>query len=227
MKIFHLHIRKTAGTSFFDFLTDTLKKAKTCPIRSDFEFFTKVNDRDKSAYFTDFDIISGHFYQAAQFVPGEYKKITLLRNPIHRVVSAYNQIANDKNDLQYANMIGLSLSEAIIDPQFAHELWNGQTRALVAASGNNFESMTDLQRFECAMDYLDTFDIVGFQEDTATMATKLATMLDIKPVTLPRSNTQVTAGGVSKKEAFTCLPALTTRNRIDLALYCEAISRFR
>ena len=64
MKIFHLHIRKTAGTSFFDFLTDTLKKAKTCPIRSDFEFFTKVNDRDKSAYFTDFDIIdelqSGH-----------------------------------------------------------------------------------------------------------------------------------------------------------------------
>lgn len=223
-KVFHLHIRKTAGTALFHALKERF--GSSAPYRSDFEIGVKVPSDQRVAELSRYPLISGHFYSTAAIVPDDYDVVTILRNPFSRVVSAYNHIRADKTDLLHKKLSDRSLEQALDDPALASELWNGTTRALVAASGGKYEDLEDAERIETALSYLQNCRFVGFQEALGVFFNEINAAYGTKADAGRKVNVETTASGLGREAAFPLARKIAGRNTLDVIVYDEALSRF-
>lgn len=223
-RLFHLHIRKTSGTVLYRGIVKSYGKEGVLPYRSDFEILRKLPEiREIEAAISDSTAISGHFYRVARFVPEDFYRVTILRNPLDRAVSAFNHMKNDPNDLLHEQIADLSFPEALQDGRFARELWNGQTRALVSAAGQNFEELQDAERLEVALDYLRSLDCVGFQEKLAPFYDKLHADIGLTVDHARKVNDAVTSNGLKLDDILQYSDQVVFRNRLDLFLYFAAM----
>ncbi len=85
-RICFIHIPKTAGTSMTSVITQSFSPAEICPGR------TMLDYKNKTAQeLEQYQLYKGHIYYefAIQNLPANTKYITVLREPIERVVSLY------------------------------------------------------------------------------------------------------------------------------------------
>lgn len=89
--LYFLHIPKTAGTSLNNLIKSQFPKEKVYPYATYHQVYTntKLN-------LDNFDIIAGHFtHSYIQNMIRPVKIITMLRNPLSRVISAYNHFMRE------------------------------------------------------------------------------------------------------------------------------------
>ncbi len=150
-------------------------------------------------------------------------RVTILRNPVERTISAFNHMKSDRLDPKHVEIADLSFADAMNDARFAHELWNGQTRALVAASGENFEKLDDAGRVNTALHTLKKMELVGFQENLEPFYKKLRTNLQIQIDYDERVNHKITSKGARLADVINCSGALALKNRLDIVVYFESL----
>ena len=224
-KIYHIHIRKTAGTALKRYILNSFSNELVCPIRSEFELRAKIPIGQRLTYIKNYSFISGHFYSFGQSLKGEYFVFSMLRNPLDRALSAFNHMKNDTNDIYHKKILKLSLKQAFEDERFNKELNNGQTRQIVYNAGYDYDSLTAKNAVEVAKEFLQEINFVGIQEMINTSCTLLGKALDIEfPNKMPVWNKKITAAGIKKDQLKEDDVLLIQRNNLlDMELYQFAI----
>ena len=225
-KIYHIHFRKTGGTALRRVLRRAVSPANPLDLFSDLEFFQKVPAERRKQVLAEADFISGHFGRLGVLVGTDFMRICVFRDPLRRVVSGYNHMRNDRRDPMHAKLGDSTLCVAIRDPGFARELWNHQSRLLIENAGEKFDTMTDKQRIECALEFLDKVAIIGVLEHPRALLAALERNLGVPfPSDIPLFNTEITAEGVGKCEIYNCVDQIMQKNRIDIAIYSAVLAR--
>lgn len=175
-KLIFLHIHKTAGTTL-DRVVSRQYKADTIfrftdPEKSIIEY-GRMPEKDRRKY----KLITGHMAAAGHsafvdpvhnHIPSPCIYITLLRDPVSRVISQYYHVLRHPNVSWYGRVQGMSLRDFVRN-KLTPDLDNGQTRVLCTQQGNS----SDVRAFgQCSVDMLEgakrnlmeRFAVVGLTE---------------------------------------------------------------
>ena len=89
-------------------------------------------------------------------------------------------------------------SVSIIDNEiFKNELWNGQTRQLVANAGYDFDSLTTEDSLEIAKDYIQKIDFFGIHELLQDSGLRLFQKIGFDTLkNIPWRNQEITSNGI-------------------------------
>lgn len=180
LRIVHLHIPKTAGTSIRLALSNVLSPRLCAPHIAD--------DADAEKYFgTGFRLYSGHFgFTAAEALNGEV--VTILRDPFHRCISTYlfwrklyangidsgfkTKLASDYSLLEF-----FKIQDEIL---ISEEFFNRMTFQLCSSSSIKgrrdlrIKGMSSSDIYSQAMANLETCRLIGFQDDLASFNSGLS-----------------------------------------------------
>jgi hypothetical protein len=148
--LYFLHIPKTAGTSFTDFI-----KSQFAPFESNSSTYIEHLIKTPPEEVAKYKLIAGHFlYNVDDFVKRELVYITMLRDPVQRTISHFAQIRRSPGHRGYDVIKSQSLLEFVRDPQ-AQLYANLQTRyigldtnffELAASFDNTLYQRFDLQQ---------------------------------------------------------------------------------
>ena len=105
----------------------------------------------------------------------------------------------------------------------SHRNFGTGRRGLVAGAGQDFEKLDDDNRIQVALEYLKSFDLVGFQENLAPFYRAFETATSIKLDHTERINSAITSKGLKLNDTRNQSTALVTKNRLDLFIYFEAM----
>ena len=226
-KIYHIHIRKTAGTVIYSLLKQQFKEEDVCPYRSEFELKIELPINAFLSTISQYRMISGHYYTFGKQLDPEYKIVTFLRNPIDRTISAYNHIQNAPRDRFHDKLKGLTLCEALRSNLAELELRNGQTRYLVGNAGYDHNNLDDAS-VSIAKSFIDQLFFVGIQELMEPSIQRLALLLQIDaPQRIPRVNTKITESGIKVSDLSTDeIDLLREYNAYDFQIYQYAREKF-
>lgn len=160
-----IHIPKTAGTTMSAILESRFDHAKICPTPY-WRNLRVMRKKEMKAY----QLFRGHFpYDVVDLVPGKPVCITMLRDPIERVISAYEFMKTCIIVYPAARKVqekarSLSLKDYVRDPD-VNGVINAQTRMI---AGRDCQSKKIDQRdpiaLEIAKENLQTFAFVGITE---------------------------------------------------------------
>jgi hypothetical protein len=226
MKIYHVHFRKTGGTALRHVLLEALQPDSPFPVYSDREFFEDLPQEQQLSSLCETDFISGHFGRIGPLVPQEFARICVMRDPLRRVVSAYNHMLADNTDPLHIPASDVGLRQAFEMEELASELSNHQSKLMVANLGENPGRLTDRQKIACCLEFLDGALCYGIIEDSQRLLADLGSKLAVEfPASLPLANVAITAGGVDKTKIYDCLGLVAYQNRIDLAVYSAMLAR--
>lgn len=226
-KIYHIHIRKTAGTVIYSLLKQQFKEEDICPFRSELDLRNKLPVNDLLSTISQYRMISGHYYTFGKQLLPEYNIVTFLRNPIDRTISAFNHIQNAPRDPFHNKLKGLTLCEALQSNLAERELSNGQTRYLVGNAGYDYNNL-DESSVSIAKSFIDQLFFVGIQELMEPSIQHLTQLLQIDaPQQIPRVNTKITESGIKVGDLSTDeLNLLHEYNAYDLQVYQYAREKF-
>lgn len=130
-KLFYLHIPKTGGRSFINHLEDLGSASDVIVVDNNESFLGKFHIENSAP------IIVGHqFYPFIDVIGKSTRVVTFLREPVSRVISAYEYIKNKKSHVLHNLLVKKhisSISEFVNDPEFAFHTENMQTRMLGAS----------------------------------------------------------------------------------------------
>jgi hypothetical protein len=226
-KIYHIHIRKTAGTVIHNLLRKQFQKQQVCPIRSEIELKCKIPFGERLTKISEYPLISGHFYSFGKHLLPEYKIVTFLRDPIARTVSAFNHIQYSKRDPFHKKLKGLTLCDALESNLADVELRNGQTRFLVGNAGFDYNNL-DENSVSIANAFIEQMFFVGIQELMEPSILHLTRLLHIDaPQRIHRVNTKVTASGIKVDDlSDEELTLVHEYNAYDFQIYQYAYKRF-
>jgi hypothetical protein len=136
-KIIFLHLPKTGGLTLYDILERQYKKGEVYTIkiknkRPALQEFINLPDIEK----TKIKVLRGHMpFGYHQFLQEEAKYITVLRNPVDRVISHYYYILEHPDHYLYDKVKGMKVEEYVIS-DVTHELDNGQIRDITEIQEN-------------------------------------------------------------------------------------------
>ena len=157
-----LHIPKTAGTSLRKLVQKNYKKEECFFVYTKNSRFRTVDDfmqlgEEKKARLK---IVMGHLpFNPSLYAGMNPVYVTILRNPVERVISYYNHVMTRKDGWTARNVSLLKYLEESEDLQ----LWNHQTRIL---SGLN-EVVVDGSHLEAAIRNIEThFIFTGLSQVT-------------------------------------------------------------
>ena len=114
-KYIFIHVRKTAGTSFRASLRKNFEESQYyCPVQSQLDLHRKYPIEKRADFLNDYDLIAGHFFSIGQILNlSNYSIFMFFRNPIDRVISAYNHMKNSIKDPLNQNLKDKSFREAL------------------------------------------------------------------------------------------------------------------
>ena len=228
-QICFMHVGKTAGTSVVQSL-NRLFDPNRCYYGRPSNF-----DRLTPGDLDHFDFVAGHFsYGQIHSLRPHRVLISILREPVERVVSAYyflrswTGLIDDENRVMVASAQRFSLLDFLKDdhPQIREVYQDQQTYTI--ASDLRAERMSDgTAVLKAALSHLDDFALVGLTERVDDTMSLLSRMLRWPQFTqLERANETPNRPAV---------PELTPReydaimecNRLDHQLYQEVKKRFQ
>lgn len=222
-KIVHLHVPKTAGTALRSAFQNYFGKS----IRTFTEFH---EDKYKDINPQDFDFFSGHFgYETANRLDGDI--VTVLRDPIERVVSIYyfwRQLFETGTQRSVNTTLASTYSlehfmDLIDQTGLVLEFHNRCVWQIAAGTtsehrrSKRLAGWTDDDLFATAVKNLETFKVVGIQEDLAGFSEDLikafGVHLNIKKINVTK-----------KRDDLSSLPASVKRKiqnwvYMDIELY--------
>ena len=219
------HIPKTGGTSLLAVCSQNLEPAEISPHLD----YTEI--RLMPARFEHYKLISGHFSVLAQtgFCRSRYS-MTLMRDPIRRILSAHtfwrnasedNLVTAKARDLPFADFVRYFIdSPTIIQNPYTHHL---------AAIGRDCAAypVDESALLATAKRNLAAFDFVGICEEFERSVSVLCAELGWRPpAAIPHENRTASEDRFGGIDAQT-MEILRDRNRIDLELYEYAVQLFQ
>lgn len=125
--IYFLHIPKTAGTTFNQFLEEHVDGYDVCPAHLWHQLVTLPAEEVSSRR-----LIWGHFYSFLyKHVPDPLRYVVFLRDPIERALSHYGHVVKHSGHYLHRRAIELGTFNAFLrDPETATTVSNFQLRAL-------------------------------------------------------------------------------------------------
>jgi hypothetical protein len=147
-KLIFLHIPKTGGMTVYDIFDRLYKKEEIYTIkiknkRPDHQAFYDLPTEEKAKI----KVMRGHMpFGFHQYLPEGFKYMTMLREPVSRMISHYSYILDRPNHYLYAPVSKMTLEQYMLS-EVTHELDNGQTRSL---SGIPHEVKVTEEHFEMA-----------------------------------------------------------------------------
>jgi hypothetical protein len=208
-RVFFLHIAKTGGVSVETLIRNNIPTERINPGGPD--DFIGTSD------WPNIDRYKYHFSHQPLYLrsalPGPLWTFTFLRDPVDRLVSAYNHILRDPRHRLHAVVVGERIEPHRV---FEHpDLWtdftevytrilgcridhvgavparadiSGWLQTLLAAHRLAWQSRPDQSTAERAMQRLAELDFIGFTETFERDCRRLAQLLGFKPGPIPREN---------------------------------------
>lgn len=213
-----LHPPKCGGSSIVSILKANCNNKKFLQIVSsvdEIEYFKGLSKQRRNSY----NIISGHFpFGIHEYLDKPYKYMTILRNPIEKIISNYNYFQTHLDS--FPHMKGVSLKEfADISNKFTYMNDNGFTRQISGAMktidfGNCDETLLD----KAANNLKEYFFIVGILEEFKETLSLLEQKLDLH--TIRNKMINVSKKVVDRKTiSIDTIKMIEENNKLDIKLY--------
>ena len=222
-KILHFHIPKTGGLALQHYFVEHLGKARV----SDTILGSRL--KDAVVQFDYLDVVSGHFsLQQGDRLPRDRCCITVLRNPLDRFLSEYFYNRSDSSHRllganQHALNLDVYLEQLSSNQQEDMAVQIGMLYAL-GTSSRTYISMEE--KFAAAIKAIDSFDLIGTQEELVDFACMLDARFGWEGVPLKLKNAtsqRISVESLSPQHAH----KLRTFFAQELELYQYAKSRFQ
>ncbi len=231
--VLFLHIPKTGGTSFVTALQNLFGDGRVVRLAMDDPDLQTHLDALSCAEGSDFACINGHL-PAHIFTAAldRYEAFTLLRNPVHRVMSLFRFLRRHGAE----TLAGLGLRpgfsfDEFIDsahPELYQQINNGMTRALcglrdASESDSALFWNLDTAALDAACALLERIEF-GLCEEMELTQDRLAARWGL-PFAMPAMRLNSTSTG-GEESAPRNIARIATRNQFDIALYESAAQRF-
>jgi hypothetical protein len=238
--VLFLHIRKTAGMSFRNFMANRFA-ADACLFDAHYQRSPPV---DPAAY----ELVSGHVgYDFISRFPMAPAVVTCLRDPVERALSNYHYYRSEAHRTALARRAELdssaeverirrqteqverhTLAELIRQaPEVARAaLGNVQTRALAGVDLHDGDpALSDQELLDRAIDHLERCTVILLTERAAESLPLLCRTMGWEEDVLPRDNVSAGRPRVGDLDRATHA-ALSELTRLDAALYRHACDLF-
>src|SRR3954451_7558367 len=193
--LFFVHIMKTAGTSFLSYMRENIDTAHIFPTLDDDPIVAYLDTHalrdipaDRRATLRAY---AGHFPAYATEIVGATKTVTLVRDPVERVISMLKQRQRRgappvREALAHAP--NRTLEQIYEDPEERQWFDNVQTRVFAMRAEDNLKTFFDFYpldraRLDDAKARLASFDVVGLTEDFTCAARAAEEAFGWKPLT--------------------------------------------
>ena len=216
-----LHVPKTAGTT----MTSVLRLRAKYPLSRRISFETLGRDPSDIGEIpyerrARASLVFGHLhYGVHEWLPQPSRYVTILRDPVRRVISLYNYVRRDVHHPVYRQVVGarMSLGEFVASGLDRTQTENGQTRQLAPVVGRD-PTADDLT---LAVNNLRGFAIVGLTE---RFNESLILMKRAFGWRAPYYRSEMVTPGrtLSHTVAPEFLDIIRDKNALDLELYSEA-----
>ena len=221
-QICFLHIPKTAGTSLTELLVDGVGSDRVCPAGTLVDY-DAMSDEELAHY----DLLKGHFdYALRARLRRPALFLTMLRDPVDRVVSLYHQwrrspvppggLGGEAVAKRYDLADFIDCGQTVVEWRCV----NAQVYQIADGVRQGRDPEKDREMLELAKAHLRDFAFVGLSERFAESVTRLCARFGWPvPTTMPNANVSAEAGSIN--------PAIRRRieerNAADRALYDFAI----
>ncbi len=223
-KIVFIHIPKTAGTSLRRAIESSFSSDRIAP-------YENLYDLNRAKHH-DYDLFRGHFgFKDTRFVPGEKQYISVLRDPVDRVISLYNFWK--KEAMHYTgsrnkdpNYEGVKLAQKVSlgeflntkNTQILNEISNSQYRYLLKGIREDYRFGDIIDISKAAKVVNDKYLWIGFVDTIAQDYEILQKKLGLKDMHIPYVNrTRDKSSRVSNRD----ISKIHSMNQVDYLLYHE------
>jgi hypothetical protein len=219
-----LHIPKTGGMSLHEVLLRESRGKPTFwiadPVK-DLEWLTTFPEEERERW----TLVEGHMYYGVhERLPRPCVYMTMLRDPVERVLSYYSHVQERPDHHLHQAARGLSIGECI-RRGLTVEMDNFMVRALTRVENANlpFGGVTQ-QLLREAMANLQRVKLLGLTERFSESLVYFGRELAWKGTDVPRVN--VTRRRVRREEVGTDVELVQEANRLDAELYRFAVELF-
>jgi len=215
-KILFDHLPKCGGRSLNAYLDLHYSKRKTFSVY-DSEAIDKFKNLSRFKRYK-YDLVRGHLARRLlDYVHPESLKVTILRDPVDRVVSHYYYVKRSPSHYLYPQVVELNLDE-YVQRNLGGELRNFYTVYFSGLPLRDAEQNPE-ESVAMAAEALSRYDAVGFLDDFASFAAALRRRAELKrPYRNKKLNATPNRPGIDEIE-----PAIISRikqaNHLDIALY--------
>jgi hypothetical protein len=232
-QLFYMHLPKTGGTTLISLLDDHFATSEICP--------EQIEEKFKLLSYTDlagYRLIRGHFgYDLYKSLPKKPIYLTMLRDPILRVISLYEfskrNLNNDliSNGLEDERSIKsnsyLDLTHFVRSEDNRLSVENNQTRYILANPYDPLEGLTDKEILEIAKKRIsEEFLFFGLLEKYDESLQLLTYTFGWPPIQSYQK--KMVAPNINKIEGLPseAITAIREKNQLDIELYNYASELF-
>src|SRR5579875_2500135 len=207
------HIPKTAGTTFIECLEAAfpaeerfIVSNKPGEYERDFEQLMRMPKSERRKL----RVIAGHFLEMFRLVEPEARYISIVRDPIQRVISEYRHFLDDPNTNPWARK---QFGDHISLQDYAYHASEPNRLAKILLSAN-YEGLTDA---EIKKRLHERFHVIGLTEDFISFVMYLHLTEDMPLCLFNDKNVRRHHHTVELKKAD--IEAIQQRNSLDIRLY--------
>lgn len=223
MKLLHLHLPKTGGTALRRFFVDQLGEDAVTPPLQGMMLSEALLRWDRAA------VISGHFIaRQGDNIPAERPAITVLRNPVDRLLSEYFYNKFDVDNLP----VDAGQRAGNLDTYIAYltrpsaEAPTTQIEMLYPLGTDKQTRLSMNEKLAASMAAIDQFALVGVQEEMDDFCSMLCAKFHWKSMVANQLNVtsrRVQSSGLTPSQRH----AIEALLEPEITLYLHALSRFK
>lgn len=225
-KIIFLHVPKTAGTTFFQIVSKQYDENKIfyidgMNVKKSLEHFKSLDNKTRNLY----SCIYGHQpFGMHKFFNEKTYYITLLRDPIERIISHYHYVLRTPTHYLHKTVKSNKISlKEYAKSGISSELSNGQTKLI---SGDESNSSNQEILIKAIKNIDNHFYCVGFSDFFDETILLLKRKLGWKDVYYSKKN--VAPKGSSKRIIpQSTIDEIAEANELDIKLYDYALQKFK
>lgn len=222
-QLFFIHIPKAAGTTFIGILDTRFAINDICPIHWPYEKLIQEIPEEKLA---QYKFIRGHFpYALVERLTQRPVCISLLREPVVRFISEFEQLRKEPLHHLHDELKQLSLVECLKRPHLVSYLANKATRYL-GGGPTNVSLWEQKPNLDLAIERLQQLEFLGIVEHFSESLQMFSDTFDF-PVIEEYETKNVSPERSRRKEIpKKVIEQLTDLNREDIALYEYGVRLF-